>query len=228
MGCMEWPNTKRKRIVHTTDALAWLRESRDFSGHSMVASLPDISEFPKFTSGEWKEWFTGTASLILSKTPSEGVTIFYQSDIKVDGTWVDKGYLCQKAAEAMGAELLWHKIACRSPAGTTTFGRPAYSHILCFSKGVRADVSKSTADVLPDLGEKTWQRGMGLEAAHLICRFIREQTTTRTVVNPFCGEGSLLAAANFNDLDAIGIERSPKRAEKARMLQISSDGKNWL
>jgi hypothetical protein len=155
------------------------------------------------------------------------VTIFYQSDIKVDGTWVDKGYLCQKAAEALGHELLWHKVICRSPAGIATFGRPSYSHMICFSKELRVEISKSTADVIPDLGDKTWQRGMGLEACLMAAKFIAEQTPSKTLINPFCGEGSMLAAANFIGLDAIGIERSPKRAEKARVLQILKENSSW-
>lgn len=217
-----------KRTVHCADALIWLKDSPDFKDCSFVASLPDISEFPSYSLLEWKQWFTETASLILSRCPDEGVSVFYQSDIKVDGVWVDKSFIIQKAAEAIGAELLWHKIICRAPAGTSTFGRPSYSHILCFSKGVRAALDKSTADVLHEMGEKTWQRGMGSEACVMIAKFIQTQTKTTTVVNPFCGEGSMLAAANEFDLNAIGIERSPKRAAKAQKLLLSREGKNWI
>lgn len=175
----------------------------------------------------WKEWFVNTSKLVLSRCPDDGVTIFFQSDIKLDGVWVDKGYLCQKAAEELGFELLWHKIFCRTPIGTITFGRPSYSHAICFSRKVKADPSKSTLDVIPYLGEKTWQRGMGLEAALMISKFIATEVKSKTIVNPFCGEGSVLAAANALELDAIGIERSPKRAERAKILQISSDLKSW-
>ncbi len=163
----------------------------------------------------------------LAATPDNGVTIFYQSDIKRDGTWVDKSYLCQKAAEAEGRALLWHKIVCRHPAGSVTYGRPSYSHILCFSKEVRAPVEASTADVLPEAGEKTWTRGMGIEACLLVARFIAEHTQTTTVIHPFCGEGSMLAAANALGLSAIGIERSPKRAEKARKLTLDLEARAW-
>lgn len=215
------------RTVHTADAIEWLKSQETLTGCSLIASLPDISEFQGFTLSRWKEWFLETASLILSKCPDDGVTIFYQSDIKHEGTWVDKGYLCQKAAEAAGMETLWHKIVCRYPAGTITFGRPAYSHMLCFSKGVRADVSKSTMDVLPDIGDKTWERGMGMEACLLASKFILTQTQTRTIVHPFCGEGSMLSAANAVGLNAIGIERSPKRAEKARTLKLILESKKW-
>jgi hypothetical protein len=191
--------------------------------------MPDISEFNGYTLNAWKEWFINTATLILSRTPENGVTIFYQSDIKVEGTWVDKGHLCQKAAEALGHELIWHKIVCRIPPGKISFGRPAYSHILCFSKAFRLhDLSKSSADVIPDIGEKTWERGMGLEACLMIGKFVAKQTTTKTLVQPFCGQGSMLAVANALGLSAIGIERSSKRAEVARQLQVDVSKKTFF
>lgn len=215
------------RIVYCEDAIEWLRNYQDQGKTSFLGSLPDFSEFQSYTLEEWKEWFATTAGLILSKTSPDGVTIFFQSDIKFEGTWVDKGFLVQKAAEKLGHELLWHKIFCRAPAGTVMFGRPSYSHMLCFSKNGRVDISKSTADVIPDLGEKTWVRGMGLEASLMASQFIKKHTTSSTLINPFCGEGSVLAAANYAGLNAIGIERSPKRAQKARELQVAPDGKSW-
>lgn len=215
------------RSVFCEDAILWLETREIQTGCSLVSSMPDISEFPGFSINEWKSWFVKTASLILSKTDPDGVTIFYQSDIKHEGTWVDKGYLCQKAAEALGHELLWHKVICRSPAGIATFGRPSYSHMLCFSKKLKVDISKSTADVIPDLGDKTWQRGMGLEACLMAAKFIAEQTPTKIVINPFCGEGSMLAALRVFELEAIGIERSPKRAEKAKRLEAIKEKSGW-
>ncbi len=216
------------RTIYCEDAIEWLKATPILSGCSIVASMPDVSEFPKFSLDQWKDWFIQTASLVMSRCPDEGVTLFYQSDIKVEGTWVDKGYLCQKAAEALGHALLWHKVVCRVPPGVITFGKPSYTHLLCFSKDLRANVAKSTADVIPEIGEKTWQRGMGLQACLFIAQFIAEQTSTRTIVHPFCGEGSMLAAANYMNLRAVGIERGVKRAKKAGQLNIARDGKSWV
>lgn len=215
------------REVFCADAIEWLKDFTPQEGFSFLGSLPDYSEFPSYTLEEWKKWFQDTAELILSKTSPEGVTLFFQSDIKHESLWVDKAFIVQKAAEKLGHNLLWHKILCRMTPGTITFGRPSYSHMLCFSKTVRPDLGKSTADVISDLGEKTWVRGMGLEASLIASEFILKETATRTLVNPFCGEGSVLAAANFIGLKAIGIERSPKRAEKARKLKVSVDGKHF-
>lgn len=215
------------RIVYTADAIDWLQSQPVQEGSSFIASLPDYSEFPALTLAEWKGWFTNTAALVLSRTPVGGVTIFFQSDIKHEGTWVDKSYLVQKAAEHEGSELLFHKIFCRSAPGSVTYGRPAYSHLLAFSKGVRADVAKSTADVVEELGEKAWVRGMGIEACRIACRFIMNETSTRNLVNPFCGYGSALAVANEMGMSAVGVERSEKRASIARAIRVLGDDWDW-
>jgi hypothetical protein len=78
--------------------------------------------------------------------------------------------------------------------------------------------------VLPDAGEVTWTRGMGVQACLLACRFILEHTPTRTVVDPFCGHGTALAVANALGLDAVGVELSRKRAKKARNLRLAVPG----
>ena len=210
-----------KRTVHHADALAWLGAQGPIAGASMVTSLPDFSEFPNLSLTEWKEWFVRAVTLVLSRTPDDGVAIFFQTDAKKDGAWVDKAYLCQKAAEATGHELLWHKLVLRALPGNVLFGRPAYSHMLCFAKTIRADLGKSTTDVLPHPGEKTWARAMGLKACLAAGRFILAHTKSHTIVDPFCGHGTMLAVANELGLDAVGVELSRRRAEKAMVLKMS-------
>lgn len=185
---------------------------------SVVTSLPDVSE-TGMSLAAWRAWFIDVASALIQKTEREGVTIFYQTDIKAEGAWVDKGYLCQRAAESAGAALLWHRIALRKPAGTVTQGRPTYTHLLCFSRDLREETAESAADVF-DAGEMTWPRAMGLAACVLACRYVLRRTRTRTVVDPFCGRGSVLAVANALGLDAVGVDWSPKRCRQAATLQV--------
>lgn len=210
-----------RRTVHCEDALAWLASRPTLSGCSVFTSLPDVSELSPMSLPAWKQWAVQTARLILDKTPDDGVAIFYQTDIKVERRWVDKAFLVQRAAEDSGHALLWHKVVCRHPAGTATPGRPGYAHVLCFSKGVVPDLSRATADVLPALGAMTWARAMGLDAARMAVAFIRSHTPSHTVVDPFCGVGTALAAANEAGLDAVGVELSRRRARKARSLDLA-------
>lgn len=208
------------RTVHTGDAIAWLREQPVLAGCSIITSLPDVSELPGLSLDAWRSWFRDAAALCLSRVPDDGVAIFYQTDIKKAGTWVDKGYLVHEAASQNGMALLFHKIACRRPPGTITFGRPAYSHLLCYSRTLRLDFARSSPDVIPDVGRATWTRGMGVEACRVACRYVLDSTPTRTVVDPFCGQGMVLAVANALGLEAIGVELSAKRVRKARNLQV--------
>jgi hypothetical protein len=208
------------RTVFCEDALAWLEQRPRLASCSFITSLPDVSGLPGSSLEAWQRWFVAAAELTLAATPDEGVTIFYQTDIKREGVWVDKAQLCHGAAQAQSAALLWHRIVCRRPAGQPNFGRPAYSHLLCYSRAVRDRASPPYPDVLPSTGEMTWAQAMGVAACQLACEYVLSHTATRTVVDPFCGWGSVLAVANRLGLDAVGVELNRKRAQKARQLQL--------
>jgi hypothetical protein len=219
-GELEAPKTPQ-RTVWCEDALPWLRRNAPLLGCSLITSLPDVSGLPAHGLDEWRRWFIAAAELVLLATPDDGVSIFYQTDIKRDGTWVDKSYLCHRAAEQQGAALLWHKIVCRKPPGQENLGRPAYTHLLCYSRGVRDRAVPSYPDVLPATGEMTWSQAMGVEACRLACEYVLSHTAARTIVDPFCGWGSVLAVANRLGLAAIGVELARKRARKARHLELA-------
>lgn len=208
------PNWAFMRSVYCEDALAWLASRTPLAGASLVTSLPDFSEFPRLSMAEWQSWFRDAAQIVLRACPPDGVAIFYQTDIKVDGCWIDKAHLVGEAARTCGVPLLWHKIVCRVTPGTVTFGRPAYAHMLCFSPGIRVGPEHSSADVVLG-GKSAWARGMGIEACRLACRFVRRHTGSRTLVAPFCGTGLVLAVAEEMGLEAVGIELSRKRARAA-------------
>jgi hypothetical protein len=186
----------------------------------VVTSLPDHSELPSLGFEGWRDWFVEVSALCCAAVADEAVAVFYQTDVKRDGRWVDKAHLVLTGADRAGAHLLWHKVVCRAPPGVTTFGRPAYAHLLCLSRGLRLPPGRSSPDVLPRLGEMTWARAMGREACEAVARFLLADTGCRVVVDPFCGLGTMLAVANAHGLDAVGVERSPKRAERARRLAL--------
>jgi hypothetical protein len=211
-----------RRTVHAGDGVAFLRAAAFPPDHALVTSLPDHSELPGLGFDGWRGWFEEVAALCCRAVADEAVAVFYQTDVKHDGRWVDKAYLVQRGAERAGSALLWHKLVCRAPPGTTTFGRPAYAHLLCFSRALRLHPSQSSPDVLPGLGEMTWARAMGTAACAEVARFLLSHTGCRTVVDPFCGMGTMLAVANAHGLSAVGVERSPKRAERAQALQLDA------
>ena len=207
-----------RREVLCGDGVAWLARGRLPPDHAVVTSLPDASELPALGLDGWRRWFVETSALACGAVADEAVAVFYQTDVKRDGGWVDKAFLVQQAMERAGATLLWHKIVPRVPPGTTTFGRPGYAHLLAASRALRLSPGQSSPDVLPRLGEMTWARAMGREACDAVARFLLAHTRCRVVADPFCGVGTMLAVANAHGLDAVGVERSAKRAARAREL----------
>ena len=208
------------RTIHHGDALAWLRAAGTLAGASVVTSLPDGSELPALGFDGWRRWFDEAAVLTMQSVPDEGVAIFFQSDVNRAGLWVDKGAMVSRAAERAGMALLFHKIVCRKPPGTLTHGRASYSHLLGFARALRPPLRHATPDVLPDGGFQPHPKAMGVLACVDACRFVASQTTTRTIVDPFCGFGTVLAVANALGLDAIGVDLSARMCKRARHLSI--------
>src|SRR5690606_36074745 len=143
----------------------------------------------------WREWFVEVVRLCCDRISDNAVAIFYQTDVKHEGAWIDKAYLVHRGAEAADSRCLWHKIVCRVEAGHTTFGRPAYAHLLCFSRSLRLDPGRSTADVIPERGDMRWARAMPSRACEVAVEFLCRDTQCRRVIDPFCGHGSILAVA---------------------------------
>jgi hypothetical protein len=211
---------KTDRVVHHGDAIAWLRGAGRVAGASVVTSLPDVSEVPGLGLDGWRRWFVDAAALTMQAVPDDGVAIFFQSDIRKGGVWIDKGALVDRAAGQAGMTLLFHKIVCRLPPGTTTLGRASYAHLLGFSRGPRA-VRRASADVIADGGWKPGPKAMGVTACVEACRFVRAETPTRTVLDPFCGFGTVLAVANALGLDAVGVDHSVRMCRRARTLTVT-------
>jgi hypothetical protein len=211
------------RVVHHADGVAFLAGARLPEDHAVITSLPDHSELPALGVDGWRRWFVETAALACRAIADDSVAIFYQTDVKHEGRWIDKGHLVHSGIDAAGSHVLWHKVVCREAAGTATYGRPGYTHMLCASRARTLSISASTPDVLPALGHMSWSKATGAAACEAAVAFVAS-IGVRVVVDPFCGFGSILAAANARGLDAIGVELSRRRAGKARALVHSSDG----
>jgi hypothetical protein len=215
------PGLAPRREVIQAEALAWLGENPALAGSSVITSLPDLSELPEYDFGAWRAWFIEAAQRVMAWVPEDGVAIFFQSDIRYGGAWVDKGYLVQRAAEESSAVLLWHKIVCRHAPGTIAHGRAAYSHMLCVARAPRVIMKRPGPDVLPETGFKPYPKAMGVEACRVACRFLAEETATRVVVDPFCGRGTVLAVANVLGFDAVGVDKSARACRAARKLTLA-------
>jgi hypothetical protein len=212
------------REVHHAEALAWLAEHPAQEGTSVVTSLPDLSEVPALGFEGWRAWFLDAAERVMAWLPADGLAIFYQSDVRRKGSWVDKGYLIARAAEAAGADMVWHKVVCRKPPGTITHGRAGYAHLLCFSREARPVPRHWGPDVIVEAALLPWSKAMGVAACRAACRFLLEESQTRRVVDPFCGRGTALAVANEFGFDAVGIDLGTRACRHARKLVLPEPG----
>ena len=209
-----------QREVHCADAIPWMQARGRMAGACAVTSLPDVSEVG-LALPAWREWFLAAVQLVVAAVPDDSAAIFFQSDIKRDGCWIDKGALVMSAAEAAGARVLFHKLICRRPPGTLTLGRPGYTHLIAVSRTLRCPDVLPIPDIITDAGRQPWVRAMGVRAAAHAVRFARDQAGAKIIFDPLCGVGTVLAVANRLGLDALGVEKAKKRCEQSRQLVVT-------
>jgi len=212
----------------------------------IITGVPDIHEVdPEHQMGieGWKEWFMKVVVLILSRLPEGSIAILMQTDVKVprDGVrqkgkaggnsaegcyweWVDKAHLAMlAAAQVPETRLLWHKIILSDSRSLDARGGRSssvagYSHLLCLTRGGEPEALDLAT--FPDVARKglaTWVSGAGAQVVEHTCRYVRERGCS-LVVDPFCGEGAVLAIANTSGLSSLGVELCAKRARTARAL----------
>lgn len=221
------PGAEPGREVVCADAIPWMRARGVIAGACAVTSLPDVSEVGVALE-VWRGWFLDAVRLVVDAVPAESAAIFFQSDIKRDGEWIDKGALVTRVAEEAGARILFHKIVLRRPAGMLTAGRPGFTHLIAVSRAMKCPDMLPIPDVIAEAGEQKWVRAMGVRAAGHAVRFARDFVgpglgRAPVVVDPFCGVGTVLAVANALGLGALGVEKARKRAEQARELRVRAD-----
>ncbi len=209
------------RKIICAEAIAWMRARGRIEGACAVTSLPDVSEIGK-TLPAWREWFLDAVRVVVDAVPDDSVALFFQSDIKRDGRWIDKGALVIRAAEDAGARVLFHKIVCRRPPGMLTQGRPGFTHLVAVSRAMKCPDILPIPDVIIDAGRSLWVRAMGVRAAAHAVRFARDQVGAKLIFDPFCGVGTIPAAANALGLDALGIELAKKRCEQSRAQSVTT------
>jgi hypothetical protein len=208
------------REVHCADSIPWMQARGKIAGASAVTSLPDVSEVG-LALPAWRRWFLDAVGLVINTVPDDGAALFFQSDIKRDGAWIDKGALVARAAEDAGARILFHKIVCRRPPGMLTMGRPGFTHLIAVSRQLRCPDVLPIPDVIVDAGPQPWVRAMGIRAAAHAVRFARDHAGAKVIFDPFCGVGTVLAVANALEVDALGVEKARKRCEQSRVLSVA-------
>ncbi|CAE8740899.1 unnamed protein product, partial [Polarella glacialis] len=159
--------------------------------------------------------------------------VFYQTDVRRPRFGqVSKAYLVMNAATRVkGVRLRWHKICHFGSIDQPSVNSLQFTHLLCFSKviddGAVEDEDFDLGTTIPDLvsrGQKPqWLRNsmrcQGANATAEVLKWaVRRLTGIHTVIDPFCGAGTVLAIGNEFGLHAVGVDISPKRFRQAGKL----------
>ncbi|KAL0482521.1 tRNA (guanine(10)-N2)-dimethyltransferase [Acrasis kona] len=220
--------------VICSDAIKWINEQPVLPGF-VVTSLPDYCEMPHLKIEQWKEWFSDTVQLILEKLPEGASAVFYQTDVKlltqtndqdkkrsVCDEYIDKSFLCNiGASRVKNVKMFWHKVCLINTVDGVKVGRPTYSHMLCYGKNTTYPNERFPLPDVIDRGEMIYPKATGINACMMAVMYCKNAGAT-TIVDPFCGKGSILLAANYAGLDAIGIDIGTTRCKDAKRMKEKS------
>lgn len=181
------------------DAFDWCAEHANWG--PVITSPPDSAELG-ISLTEWMLWFQRAVGWCLVAS-GPYPAIFYLTDRRAHGRLYSKASIVYDMANRYQRQPMWHKVALRRPVGRTDLHRPTYSHVVCVG-GAATSPGRATPDVF-DRGRVLYPNGMGIDAARMAVAYAKAQGHTR-VANPFCGRGTVLAAANEIDMFAVGID----------------------
>lgn len=213
----------RRRII-CTDALPWLNENKGLG--AIFTSLPD---YEAADYGSWRgshecnpveyyeQWFIDAAHACMQATAPGCPTIFYQTDRKHDRELISKTALLSYAAYLYADDrrpLLWHKIIERKNVDRY---RPGIIHMMAFGDAKKkCGPGVATADIFKR-GDAYEKDSFSYQAIRVALNFCSRKTDT--IIDPFCGTGSMLAIANEEyGMNAIGIDIDSDKCVIAQSL----------
>lgn len=197
-----------KQII-CADAIEWLAGPGIGDG-AIVTSPPDAEEIG-LPPAEWQDWFRNAIDLCIAA--SAGPCCFYVTDRRADGQLLSKAHMVLEAAWLAGAKVAWHKIALRRAPGKTDLYRPGFSHLIA----VGGKAGKASPDVF-DRGAMLYPNGTGVKAARVACEWAGQSCST--IVDPFCGRGTIPAVAEALGYMAIGVDIDPEQCKHAEALRL--------
>jgi hypothetical protein len=213
------------REVYCEDALQWLPKNRGRG--AIITSLPDLEEIGfKITAQsdiyEYINWFWAATRECLEFLPKGVPAVFLQTDRKGNGKTLSKFSLLYTESPLNYTEsplsefsLLFHKIVLRTGVGKVDLYRPTYSHLIAIGDKT-CKPGKATPDVIEN-GGVVYKNGFPLNAARLAVNFMVGKTNT--IIDPFCGRGTILAVANELGFNSIGVDIDETQCIYARNLK---------
>jgi len=251
-GTAETSPAEHSRDVICADALEWLSKPGAVPvGAVVLTGIPDACEVRNFapTHEAWERWFLRAVASVLVALPPHGVVIFVQTDDRdaIRGQISKFALVMRAAAEhAQSVKLLWHRVVHFGTVDEGCHGCVKFSHLICFRKNMPlqsdgpleklANANNGGANLEPvhGLPDVLWRgikprglnaaRSFGAHMTRIILQWTVRQLSVHTVIDPFCGAGTVLAVANVLGLHAVGVDISSKRTKQAQ----TTDGEALL
>lgn len=186
--------------IYTMDALEFLQNKKNID--VIITSIPDFSEM-NMSLEDWIFFLDKTINLIIKSLSENGIAFFYQTDRKYNGQIIDKKSLITKYFQENGYNTIFSKIVLKQSPETINLYRPTFSNLFGFSKKIKT--SKATPDVIFQ-GKMLYNNAMGYNACNSCIDFLKFKNINKTIVDPFCGQGSILKIAKDNGFNYIGCD----------------------
>ncbi len=205
-------NDTAKRTVINSDAHDWLKINK--GQKAIITSLPDMEEIGQPLE-DWINWIKLTCELLINSLSDDGIIIFYQTDRKYNGRNIDKKTLITNEFISRGYNNIFNKIVLKQNPDTINLFRPTFTNLFGFSKKVKS--GKASPDVI-FAGKMIYKNAMGFNACEAAIKFIDSKIGKQTIVDPFCGQGSVLKISNLLNFDSIGIDILKEQCEIAKTI----------
>lgn len=196
------------REVYCEDANIWILD-KQFD--IIITSLPDMEEVGT-TLGNWQEWIKITCNNIINSSNDNSVIFFYQTDRKYNGRIIDKKTMISQVFLSRGYNNILSKIVLRREPNKIDLFRPTYTNLFGFSRAIKSGAT--TPDVIY-AGKMIYNNAMGFNAVEVCINFLKAKKLEGTILDPFCGQGSVLKIANDLGYNAIGVDILQEQVNKA-------------
>ena len=209
-------STATRRVVICHDAVEWCYSNPNVG--PVITSPPDADEVGQLPTSQWRLWFRSAVTACFFAA-GDHPALFYVTDRRHDGALISKAQLVFDVARTYRRRIMWHKIALRVPPGAVDVRRPGYSHLICVG-GDKVRPGTATPDVFPR-GPVIYPNGMGVNAARVAVGYTKPyRRGSSPIVNPFCGRGTVLAAAAEVGVPSIGIDNDPSQCIAAKTATL--------
>lgn len=195
-----------------------------------VVGIPDSAEIePRPTLVQYIKLLNQFSETIFKASSKNSIFFFLQTDKynKEPPMWIDKMLYISQVAMKYKFYPFCKKIIINDFKQNDS-SRSIYTNLYGFMKIDKHIYKKNKSFMKDELlynGNKTWINGFAVNAVDLCVNFIKRNSKVPDyyIVDPFIGEGSLLAVCDLYGIKSIGIDIEKEKVKVAKELVISRE-----